>query len=224
MHVQCVKYLRNACNICAMRAISVQYLCNVCNCLCNNGGECAISTSVSTCAYSITLKISKEFFSLSHFLYVIRDNVSARVKRKMSVGSQVRTNVQNNHLWILLKTKTGIDLPLPLKILLHFFGYDSAASLQSIQEETFDEMQEFARSELSSMITEEDDAQVYFGIYASRPDKFIIPKGNLIFYFLVWSQTKTADLVLHWVIRGVITPIIVWKYGLVFQLHTLSKQ
>lgn len=97
-----------------------------------------------------------------------------------SVAATVLAQAKNNVLWMMIEKETGVHLPLYLRVLLHFFGFETAASMKHFNENLFNDMENFARTELSEYLNEHDQKINYLGIFATNPSKFHILPGGLL--------------------------------------------
>lgn len=76
--------------------------------------------------------------------------------------------------------ETDIDMPILLRNILQFNGYDSKALLSSFgDEDSISKIEAFMRS--SADLLEEHKMPVYFGIFKLKPQKFQLLEGNISF-------------------------------------------
>ncbi|KAK4884952.1 hypothetical protein RN001_001223 [Aquatica leii] len=94
-----------------------------------------------------------------------------------SIAAAVLEIVQKNLFWDQIRREIGIELPLHIKILLHFNGYESAASIKNVSDSLFTELEEFAKEELYTFMDSNDFKPDFYGIYYNNISKFRILSG-----------------------------------------------
>lgn len=95
-----------------------------------------------------------------------------------SIGAIVLAEANSNLLWKIVEKETGVALPLYLKVLLHFFGFETAASMKYFRESLFFDMENFARHELQNYLNNYDQRVHFLGVFAAHPSRFQILPGK----------------------------------------------
>lgn len=81
--------------------------------------------------------------------------------------------------WSELFLETDIDVPILLRRILDFNGYDSKALLVSVMNDSiFQKIEEFMRT--SYDLIDKEDIPAYFGIFKNKPEKFQLLEGNIV--------------------------------------------
>lgn len=87
----------------------------------------------------------------------------------------------------------GAEIPLHLKNMLTAQGYDNFVSLQTLTPESITEVEEYARTVLSSALGSCQDNKEMFGIFASDPTKYRIAPGNKVILNKIGEAIKNMQ-------------------------------
>lgn len=69
-------------------------------------------------------------------------------------------------------------MPKYLQALLKISGYDNEISFRKLDNAHIKELEEFARTELTKLVLNDDDVAVCFGIFSKNPECFVIMPGD----------------------------------------------
>lgn len=110
-----------------------------------------------------------------------------------------------NMFWNLLEGARKVSLPVHIKNILKLNNLDNPFSFQGINEDTFNELETFAREIMKEVLDDTEDLKLFYGIFHKMPEKFKFSVGDrLLILSLVkfvkeqnenfWNSSSAAPL------------------------------
>uniref|UniRef100_A0A1Y1L797 Uncharacterized protein n=1 Tax=Photinus pyralis TaxID=7054 RepID=A0A1Y1L797_PHOPY len=97
----------------------------------------------------------------------------------MSVSEDTPADSHPESIWEKIETSIKVQVPTYLKNLLAINGYDNVISLSTLDDNTFQELETFAKATLPSLI-DENEFFKYYGIFAKNVTTFSIVGGHKV--------------------------------------------
>lgn len=116
-----------------------------------------------------------------------------------STEKVIQISARQNTFFKIMEKEIGSQIPIYLKHLLTFLGYDCAAAMKNFNESTITELEKFAREDLSNILANSiskgiKKSDFYGNIFATQPNKFIIVSGHKKFLLEMVEIIKSKPL------------------------------